>query len=752
MKRQNLYSIVGCLLVALAIGVPVVSVAQSVMIVSDLSSACPEQTDIVVSLTNLDNDNDYVVRLERDSAGTRIFLDEEDLLSPTPPPSAQHPNQVTFTITPVVNWDGDDMVVLLIETNPGTDTLDTDSKAISVSANTSSVSIAASDTDICPGDNVTLNTNYSGAGTVRWYTNQNGSPFDSGTSISVNNITETTTYFARAEGACDSSAFGQITINVAQEPDDVAPLSKNPGSDICPGDEVTLEVSGNTRNSEQVAWYGDAGLNNQLFLGETLDTMLSQSSTFFARREHKECNNLNSDVEQISVTVVPAPLASILDEQGNDPDTVVACVGQTMLFLADTSMRTDDTDYDWSEQGDVDLDVSASEGAVLATFNKAELARIRLTADEGVSCTPEDDVIVVVLPVPDPSISLNPSEVCPGEQVTFSVQTEDNETYTWTYDGTTVIDASVTTDFSQPGEIIITVLAENEACNAGDTATLTVKPGPLATIVTDSGTVACSGLPLALEALDIDNPVGIQYAWSSTGGPDFSTQTGPSTEVTYGVEGTFEVRLVASAAGCEDRDTVEITAVETPDLLIDGVPAMDQMRIEVGELSSSLVELGSSLSGATISWILEVDSGDVANNFPQEGSGSIADTWELASGLNEAIIRVDISVSIGACSEVFTIFLVVKKLLSIPDIISPNGDGLNDTWAIQILEGAGNLNEYVVEVYHRQGACVLGCTQPLSLEEAVSRGWYDLADGPYFYIIRRENDDFMLSGPVTLVR
>lgn len=112
-----------------------------------------------------------------------------------------------------------------------------------------------------------------------------------------------------------------------------------------------------------------------------------------------------------------------------------------------------------------------------------------------------------------------------------------------------------------------------------------------------------------------------------------------------------------------------------------------------------------------------------------------------------------LTASNGICeiSDEMTVFVV--EGLEIPNVFSPNGDGVNDVWEIQ---GTQNFNDIYVVIYDRSGQKVFESVNynPLSFWNGNSRG-RALPATTYFYTIelnRGTPDRQTIKGAVTLVR
>lgn len=96
-----------------------------------------------------------------------------------------------------------------------------------------------------------------------------------------------------------------------------------------------------------------------------------------------------------------------------------------------------------------------------------------------------------------------------------------------------------------------------------------------------------------------------------------------------------------------------------------------------------------------------------------------------------------------------TVTVTVADDINMPNVFTPNGDGINDTWVI------GGINTYpnpVVQVYNRNGQLIF---RSVGVGAAAWDGTYkgkNVPAGNYYYIVDLSTNGIKLSGSVTVIR
>ena len=100
------------------------------------------------------------------------------------------------------------------------------------------------------------------------------------------------------------------------------------------------------------------------------------------------------------------------------------------------------------------------------------------------------------------------------------------------------------------------------------------------------------------------------------------------------------------------------------------------------------------------------------------------------------------------CSDTASVEVIVLKTPNIPNVFSPNGDGINDTWVIEHLDSYPGCT---VTVFDRGGQQVFYSFGYGTPWNGKSNG-KELPVGTYYYIIDPKNGRGLLNGSITILR
>jgi gliding motility-associated-like protein len=98
-------------------------------------------------------------------------------------------------------------------------------------------------------------------------------------------------------------------------------------------------------------------------------------------------------------------------------------------------------------------------------------------------------------------------------------------------------------------------------------------------------------------------------------------------------------------------------------------------------------------------------------------------------------------------SDTMTVFVLVDYKITPTNVITPNGDGYNDTWYIDNIQNYPNTK---VIILNREGMEVYTSDSYDNMWDGTFNG-KKLADGTYYYVIQFKNDPKVYKGAITVL-
>lgn len=133
------------------------------------------------------------------------------------------------------------------------------------------------------------------------------------------------------------------------------------------------------------------------------------------------------------------------------------------------------------------------------------------------------------------------------------------------------------------------------------------------------------------------------------------------------------------------------------------------------------------------------------------GDGSTSTTQNPTyqyNGAGDYTVILTVSNAAG-CTDTDTLVVTAGEGMVIPNVFTPNGDGLNDNYIIQ----SGGLTEYNLSIFNRWGQAVFESTEPNQNWDGNFNG-SPCTDGTYYFILKAKslNKDYSTTGNITLIR
>lgn len=307
--------------------------------------------------------------------------------------------------------------------------------------------------------------------------------------------------------------------------------------------------------------------------------------------------------------------------------------------------------------------------------------------------------------------------------------------YTYEYVSETGTDTLTTEDPTglSPMNWILTVTDAN-----GCTSTDTILVDTLLSVIAYAGldTLYCFGDSLYLIGSS-NIPSGADYTWMDTLGNILSDTT--IYGAIAGTPGAGVYVLQVDYSGCTHTDTVVITTGDS--IYVEAGPDIEIYPNQTDNIGGSPTSV---FDGDTISWTpityLDDPSSDNPNIIEPQESG-----WYYVNMVDS-----------NGCRAIDSMYVEVLPDIIIPDGISPNGDGLNETWILDFLDNYPDTH-VEINVYNRWGEVLY------SADETYADDWggtyekkgkkHRLPAGTYYYTIFIDHEDFPdpFTGPITIM-
>jgi gliding motility-associated-like protein len=619
--------------------------------------------------------------------------------------------------SPYANPDTTTIYTVVVESNNGCSsintTLDTLS-TITVTVNERPIADAGDDGEICLGEDVFLVGSASKAGpdyTYAW--TPAAGLADSSLAITSASPPFTTTFFLVVwSNGCPSKA-DSATIVVRALP------TADPGDvyEICYGDSIQLDGTAggdSTAAFYTYQWTPEEDLSDPTSAMPWASPLSNTTYTLVATSDH----GCVSPEYEVDVNVLPKPIV----KAGVD---FSLCRGDTLQLNALHTVvggNASPVFYEWGpSDGLSDLFIPNPQ----AYPDESIVYTVTVSAG---ACSSSDDVSIVVNNPVEALALADTNRVCEGESVQLTgLGGQGSATYTWS-PARDLDNPNVANPVATPYEnTTYTLLVEEGAC--ADSARVEVFVNPLPDsdylLSVDKG---CA--PLTVSFLE-NTQAGVNYIWDFGDGSPISNEASPVHE--YTLPGLYTVSLTAiGAGGCtnvHNEQAVQVLPKGIADFTADVLPP-DSLA-----LPFSSVQFTDQSSNA-VSWFWDFGDGSFSKEtnpnhlFSEEGLYAVTLTITDAAGCVD-------TVQLGP-------WRIFEPGLRIPNLFSPNADGVNDVFFITY-DGA---DRFRMEIFDRWGRPVHAGTE-LSWDGINGQG-DPAVEGVYFYVITIGEKAYR--GNVTLLR
>lgn len=424
----------------------------------------------------------------------------------------------------------------------------------------------------------------------------------------------------------------------------------------------------------------------------------------------------NAIISVTSATDAPTVVAGTATAQ------VISCTN-SVVSISPTFTPSTGLTYTWTGPGVVGTANDAS-----VTVNQSGTYSLAIT-NTLTGCTSNSITVAVVGTSVPPLLNITSSSsvgiAClPGTStivLTANATPSTGVTYNWS---TSAITESISVTSAGVYSVIVTDISTS--CSVAVQYTVDNNSATPNLSVTANAVMPCgSTTTLTLNASSTST--NVSYAWA---GPSIISGSNAATPV-IDQPGTYTVMIMDAITGCMNTATVSV---------VNGVP--------------------------TASFTADVNSGyaPLTVNFTNLSSGAISYNWDFGNGGSTAVnpsnvystpgtYSVILIATSGICSDTASMVIIVDNGFSIeiPNVFTPNNDGVNDLFTIK----STGVKELTLEIFNRWGQKMYEFSGTKAAWDGVTGNGNDAPSGTYFYLIKAKGVDDTLyekQGPVSLFR
>ncbi|MEO1449018.1 MAG: PKD domain-containing protein, partial [Bacteroidota bacterium] len=343
------------------------------------------------------------------------------------------------------------------------------------------------------------------------------------------------------------------------------------------------------------------------------------------------------------------------------------------------------------------------------------------------ACLTTDDILVNVQNPISVAIQADTNRICAGEDLQLiSVGGSGAAQYSWT-PALYINDPTIPDPFVNPEtDTWYTIQLVEGVCEAEDSFLVLTNPRPEAGILA-SQTEGCA--PLMVQFLE-NSPNAIAYRWQFGDESQITNDADPAH--IYPQAGEYPVTLtVWGQGGCSATDT-----------LIVAVSAGGQAAFTVeGQQPGLLPAAGYQFLDASeraISWFWDFGDGTVSSE------ANPAHAYKASGQYRVVLTTTDAA---GCIDTAQAILEIADPDLLIPNVFSPNNDGINDAYQIEYT----GKDAYALIIYDRWGRTVFGeVYSPAQTWDGLTPQGKPASAGVYYYRVTIGEQTF--TGDLTLLR
>ncbi|HTA83765.1 MAG TPA: PKD domain-containing protein, partial [Bacteroidia bacterium] len=525
--------------------------------------------------------------------------------------------------------------------------------------------------------------------------------------------TVTTIYtVTESNGSCSSSVSKKVTVIT-----NIPPSLILYHDSICPGVTDSLNVSGTGTYvwSSTPTSSSSGATTGTIIVNPTVTTTYSVSVTSYC---------LGTSTLSTVLHVVPTPVPTITAPKDS------LCSGSSLVLTANGG-TSGLTKYVWNT-AQTTSSITVTPGFT-ATYTVTE---------KNASCTANATFVVTVGTVVKPSITADDNNLCAG---TFDTLTATGSGYIWNNGATT--STIIVNPLTSPTIYSVTytkTICYNDT-TLYDTVHVNQIPQPTASA---SNNLICAGTP---DVLSAGGTPGGTYVWQPGGATSANITVSPTNKTTY--------TLTETKSGCSNKDTVTVSIIPVPTFSItsSGVPCTGENLTLTASSGGNSYQWSNGMTGSSITF-KPTSSGEISVKIITPGGCLAKDSTFMNVYVTKTVVACcDTTIAFGAsayvnasgvssyawtptgtvgcvscastvvtpsvtttytvtgtdsngCQSAYTLIISIEcQDFEVPNVFTPNNDGINDLFIIH----AEHEPAYTIEIYNRWGVKVFTSNNPL---------------------------------------
>ena len=588
------------------------------------------------------------------------------------------------------------------------------------------LSLANNSYSVCNGSSQTFTV--SGASTYTWTPSATLAGANTANPTATTNTTTTYSVTGTDGNGCISSAVDTVLLTVNTLPT-LTLTAANSGT-VCSGSSTMLTATGTGLANATYSWStGSSTLTNTLSV-----TPVSTPENYSVTATNT-VTGCSSATATTVVTISPTPSITVQDSNSASSSTI--CLNNSVNLTA-----TGASTYTWTPATGLSPATGSVVNASPTNTNTPTVYTVTGTSAAGClsNSASAGTFTVTVNPLPILSLAGNSYSVCNGVSQTFTVSGASN--YTWTpsvtlinpNSATPTANTNTTTTYSVTG-------TDANGCSSviPDTVRLTIYPLP--TINVSAQTIAAdtcgkgTGGVTNITVLPGTPPYTYNWYSISTG-----SLVSTSSSLSNVPNGSYSLEVT-------DANNCVATVTGGPDIFV----------VPTATVIASFYTNPANLTGTIPFPVSFTNTSTGATNYIWYFGDT---THAQSTNINPSFTYTNIGtytvmlVAIhGTCTDTARTIVVTDAptTIIIPNIFSPNGDGINDEFFI-INTGLNSLN---CLIYNRWGELLATLNSPNQVWDGRTPNGGNAPDGTYFYILQAQGTDgkvYKKNGPLTLVR